>query len=176
MKWCFAAVLTASLLLVSCSAAPYRCTDPLGCLEISPVNPVVIGAILPIYGSQGATGLMDLEALKAAVAKTGSILGHDIELSWEGTDCSGADARLAATRLALASNLLAVIGPGCANDASTAAPIFTDAGLPFVIPASSTTQAFEQLVHALRQTVVQQTDGTLILPRTAFSQALLPQP
>jgi hypothetical protein len=36
-----AVLLTISLLLVSCGEAPFKCTDPPGCLEISPGSPVV---------------------------------------------------------------------------------------------------------------------------------------
>ena len=177
MKWRFiAALLTVSLLLVSCGAAPYRCADPLGCLEISPGSPIIIGAILPIYGSQGETGLQDLDALKAAIAETGPILGHAFELNWEGTDCSEENAALAATRLALISGLLAVIGSTCAADVSTAAPILADAGLPLIIPSTSTTQAFQQLVRAIEQTAIEQSDDMLILPRTTLQQTLSARP
>ena len=40
-----AVLLFTSLLLASCSLVPYRCIDPLGCAEIPPGGPIVIGVI-----------------------------------------------------------------------------------------------------------------------------------
>lgn len=52
----FAFLLTTSLLLASCAAVPDQCTDPLGCLEIPPDSPVVIGSILSTSGQNGSIG------------------------------------------------------------------------------------------------------------------------
>jgi branched-chain amino acid transport system substrate-binding protein len=179
MKRLFAAtvtLLTISLLVVSCGAAPYECTDPLGCVEISPGSPVVIGVLLTVYVNQGGTGLQALEEIKTAIEKTSQILGHDIELSWQGTDCTEESARLAATLLTRTSNLLAVIGPTCAADASIAVPILEDAGLPVISPSPSATGAFQRLVSAIEQAAIRQTDGTLVIPGTALKQAIQDQP
>ena len=171
-----AALLTISLLLVSCGGAPYECTDPLGCVEISPGSPVVVGALLTVYGSQGGTGLQALDEIETAIEETGQILGHDIELTWQGTDCTEENARLSAALLARTSNLLAVIGPTCAADARIALPILEDAGLPVIFPSPSATDAFRRLVSAIEQAAIRQTDGTLVIPGTALQQAIQDQP
>jgi ABC-type branched-subunit amino acid transport system substrate-binding protein len=179
MKSCFAAttaLLTISLLLVSCGAAPYECTDPLGCLEISPGSPVVIGMLLTVYGSQGGTGLQALDEIETAIKETGQILGHDIELAWQGTDCTEENARLSAALLTRTSDLLAVIGPTCAADARIALPIFEDAGLPVLSLSPSATDAFRRLVSAIEQAAVRQTGGMLVIPRTVLQQAIQDQP
>ncbi len=167
-----AVLLAFSLLMVSCGAAQYECTDPLGCLEILPNSPVVIGALLAASGSQGEAGLQVLDEIKTAIEDTGIILGHDIELVWEGTDCSEEGARIAATLLAETSDLLAVIGPTCVTDTYTALPILEDAGLSIILPSPNATDAFYRLILAIGQTAIRQTDGTLIIPRTIFQQAI----
>jgi ABC-type branched-subunit amino acid transport system substrate-binding protein len=171
-----AALLTTSLLLVSCGAPPYKCTDPLGCVEISPGSPVVIGALVTVYGSQGRTGLQALDEIKTAIKETGQILGHEIKLAWQGTDCTEESARLSATLLTQTSDLLAVIGPTCASDAPIAVPILEDAGLPVISPSPSATYAFQRLNSAIEQTAIRQTDGTLVIPGTALQQAIQDQP
>ena len=178
MKKLFAtttALLTISL-LAACGADPHECSDQMGCLEISPGSPLVIGALLTIYGDQSGTGLQALDEIETIIEKTGQILGHEIELSWQGTDCSEENARLSATLLTLTSNLLAVIGPTCATDEEIANPILEDAGLPVISPSPSATEAFRRLVSAIEQTTIRQTDGTLIIPGTVLQQAIQDQP
>ena len=167
-----AALLTISLLLVSCGAPPYECIDPLGCVEISPSRPVVIGALLTVYGSQGAAGRQAVDEIKTAIQETSPIFGHEIQLVWQGTDCSEENARLAATLLTATPDLLAVIGPSCADDAHIAIPILEDAGLSLIPPFPGVTEALRRLVFAIEQTAIQQTNGAIVLPRTAFQQAI----
>jgi len=170
------ALLGINLLLVSCGAPPYKCTDPLGCLEISPDSPFIVGALLTVYGSQGGTGLQAMVEIKKAIEETGPILGHDIELAWQGNDCTEESARLSATLLARTSDLLTVIGPTCSADMRIALPILEDAGLPVISPTPSATVAFRRLVSAIKQTAIHQTDGSLVISRTALLQAIQNQP
>jgi len=171
-----AGFLAASLLLTGCGASSYRCTDPLGCLTISPNDPVVIGALITVEGSQGKTGLTALAELKNAIAGTGTILGHEITLDWQGDDCTEAGARVAATLLTLDTDLTAVIGPTCAADAPFALSILTDAGLAEISLSPNATAAFQRLIQAIEQAAIQQINGTLIIPRTKLQQqfVLLP--
>jgi ABC-type branched-subunit amino acid transport system substrate-binding protein len=171
-----AALLALSLLLISCGEAPYKCSDPLGCLEISPGSPVVIGALLALYGNQRGTGLQALDEIETAIEETGQILGHDIELAWQGTDCTEENARLSATLLTRTTDLLAVIGPTCAADARIALPILEDAGLSVISPSPSATDAFGRLVSAIQQAAIRHTDGMLIIPGTVLQHAIQDQP
>jgi ABC-type branched-subunit amino acid transport system substrate-binding protein len=169
-------LLTISLLLVSCGEPPYECADPLGCIEISPGRPVFIGALLTVYGSQGAAGRKALDDIKTAIQATELIFDHKIQLAWQGTDCSGENARLAATLLTEIPDMLAVIGPTCVADAQIAIPILEDAGLPIIPPSPSAIKAFQRLVFTIEQTAIQQPNGALVLPRTALQQAILGLP
>jgi ABC-type branched-subunit amino acid transport system substrate-binding protein len=168
--------MTISLMLVSCIATASECTDTLGCLEIPPGSPVVIGALLTVYGSEGASGLQALDEIKTSIHETSQILGHDIELAWQGTDCSEQDARRSATLLSRTPDLLAVIGPTCAAETSIVLPILEDAGLPVISPSPSASDAFRRLVSAIEQAAILQTDGMLTIPRTALQQAIQDQP
>ena len=168
------ALLTISLLLVSCGAAPYECTDPLGCLEISPGNPVVIGTILATIGEQGLAGTESLKSVEKAVADKVELLGHPIQLLRYGTDCTADSARVAATEFAIYSDLSAVIGPICTGEAVVAAPILLNAGIPLLSPVPYSVAAYaltNQVFAAIEQVAVQMPDKTLYIPRQALLDA-----
>ncbi len=170
-----AALLTFSLLLVSCAAAPYECTDPLGCLEISPGSPVVIGAILATTGEQGPAGNESLQGVEKAAADKDELLGHPIQLLRTGTDCTADSARAAATEFATYADLSVVIGPTCADEAAVACPILLDAGIPLIGPLTDSAAAYaltNQVFAAIEQVAVQTPDKTLYIPRQALLDAL----
>ncbi len=170
-----AALLTISLLLVSCGAAPYQCTDPLGCLEISPGSPVVIGTILATTGEQGPAGTESLQSVEKAVADKAELLGHPIQLIRYATDCTADSARVAATEFATTPDLSAVIGPTCTDEAVVASPILLDAGIPLLGPVPDSAAAYEltnQVFAAIEQVAVQAPDQILYIPRLALLDAL----
>jgi ABC-type branched-subunit amino acid transport system substrate-binding protein len=170
-----ATLLTISLLLVSCGAAPYECIDPLGCLEIPFGDPVVIGTILATYGEQNPVGTESLESVKKAVAARVEILGYPIQLIRYGTDCTADSARNAATEFATNPDLSAVIGPTCPAEADIADPILLDAGIPLLGPVPDYELAYEltnRVFAAIEQVAVQVPDKILYVPRQALLNAL----
>lgn len=167
-------LLVSILLLAACGPAPYTCTDPLGCLEIAPEEPIVIGVLAALSGPGAPAGTEMLAAVQAAVEEADVILSHEVELVWEGTDCTADSARYAATLLAQNPDLLAVIGPSCPADAPFAVPILEDAGIAVITPRSGDA-AYQQLVAAIKTAAILK-DGALILPRAAFQEALEGQP
>jgi ABC-type branched-subunit amino acid transport system substrate-binding protein len=178
MYWRFpiAFLITVSLLLSSCDSAVYQCTDPLGCLEIPPGKPIVIGALLTVYGDQGEAGRQAVELIKTAIQEKDLILGHEIQLVWQGTDCSEEYARLSATHLSGTPGLLAVIGPTCSVDIRVAVPILEDAALLPILPIPNIKVTFQRLVLAIEETAIRQSNGALVVPRTGFQQAIHSQP
>lgn len=174
-----APLLLFSLWLTACSAANYQCSDPLGCLEIPPGSPLVIGTILASSGPQAADGDASLLGVQQAVDETGELLGHPLELDQWSTDCSEKDARTSATSLALNPNVVAVIGPTCAGQVEVAAPILSDAGLALLNPAPGSASAADltlSLLAAIEQVAVSDEDGTLHIPRQALLDALQETP
>jgi ABC-type branched-subunit amino acid transport system substrate-binding protein len=170
-----ATLLTLSLLLISCGAAPYECTDPLGCLEISPGSPVVIGTILATTGQNGPAGTEALQSLEKAVADKDELLGHPIQLLRYGTDCTADSARAAATEFAIYPDLSAVIGPTCTDEAVVAGPILINAGIPLLSPVPNSVAAYElanQVFTAIEQVAVQMPDKVLYIPRQALLDEL----
>jgi ABC-type branched-subunit amino acid transport system substrate-binding protein len=181
MKRGFAIAALATLLLAACGAPTYTCTDPLGCLEIPPGSPVLIGVLYTDSGYAATVGLGALEGVERAVTEKGDLLGHSIELRLQATDCTPDSAREAATELARTPGLAAVIGPTCITDAFVANPILLDAGLTVVGPifiADATLAdrpdayfAANFLFSAIERTVFR-SSGTIYIPRLALREAL----
>jgi len=173
------ALLTLSLLVVSCSASATQCTDPLGCLEISPDGPVVIGTILATAGHNSPAGIESLQSVERAVANKVELLGHPIQLIQYGTDCIADSARVAATEFATYPDLSAVIGPTCADEGAVATQILLEAGIPLLGPVPNSVAAYalaNQVIAAIEQVAVQMPDKTLSIPRLALLDALHPPP
>jgi len=175
MKRSLYLLLISLLFLPACGPAPYTCADPLGCLEVSPGNPVVIGTLLATTGEQRLSGSESLHSVEKAVADKNELLGHPIQLLRNGTDCTTDNARGAATEFATYPDLSAVIGPTCTDEAVIAVPILLSAGIPLLGPVPNSAAAYEltnQVLAAIEQVAVQMPDKTLYIPRQALLDAL----
>lgn len=168
--------IASAILLSACGTAHYTCADPLGCFEIASGDPLTMGVLATTTGEDALGGIALLDAVSSAVEEYGLVLGHEVDLVWEGTDCTEASAYLAATRLLQTSSLLAVIGPSCHPDAPIVAPPLQDVGVVLIPPSPNGGLAYLHLVGAIQQVAVQQPDGSLILPRSVLQQALEKNP
>lgn len=175
-KCLLAVVLSLTIaMLVSCTPPPYTCLDPLGCLELQSGDPLVIGAILATSGSDGTSGLQALENIETAVADQDMLFGHSLKLYRFGTDCSPSSARQAATEFATYPELVAVLGPSCAEEQTVAESILFAAGIPLLGPIPDPSRAVTlavKLLTAIEEVSVQGGQGVLIIPRQALFDAL----
>jgi ABC-type branched-subunit amino acid transport system substrate-binding protein len=167
--------LAVILTLAACGPTAYTCTDPLGCVEIPSGDPIVIGTLLATTGPSGPTGTASQEAVEKAIADRGPLFSHPLDLDRSGTDCTADSARTAATGLALNPDLVAVIGPTCPEEIAIITPILSDAGIALLSPApdaASIQTLIDRLFSAIEQVAVQDSDGTLHIPRQALNQIL----
>lgn len=170
-----ACVAAAFILLLSTACSPHRytCTDPLGCLEISPGSPVVIGLLYTSTGPYSQTGSDMLAQVEQAITNRGTLLGHEIDLIREGSDCTPEGVFKAATRLALHGELIAVIQPECGADILTKARTLEDAGIAILRPSPSEVYRAVNLLFAdIEKIAVRGQGKTLYFPRTAVRDAL----
>ena len=170
-----AALLVFSLLLVTCTASQYECTDPLGCLEISPGSPVIIGAIVATSGEMNLIGTKSLQAVEKTLADKDELLGHPLHLEKYGTDCTEESARIAATEFATYPDLSAAIGPTCSVEAKVAFSIMSYAGIPLVGPVPDPMAASDltsRILSAIEHVAVQTTNKILFIPRQALLDEL----
>src|SRR3990172_5142822 len=99
-------------------AAVSGCSDPLGCVQIAPGEPVHIGYLLSITGPEADLGQDALGGVQIAIDdRGGSVLGRPILLTGEDTDCTAEGGLAAAVRLKLMpdASLVGIIGTTCSS-------------------------------------------------------------
>jgi len=173
----FAILLVPSLVLISCSIAPYKCTDPLGCLEIPAGSPVRIGAILATDGPMHQVGTACMDGIVYVIKNKKTVLGHVIELEQYSTDGTPESAVTSATEMATDPTLLAVIGPSLNGEELVTSPILSEAGIVSLSPVPDPLTAINmtnQIIAAIVQVSIIRPDNTLIVPRQALWTALIP--
>ncbi len=144
-------LMIASMVLASCTttattapevttapSGPYTCTDPIGCVEIGPTDPIHIAYLLVVAGPNAALGTDSRNGVEIAIDDAGGkILGHDIKFDGEDGGCSADGGQAAGTKLAADPTIVAVIGTSCSSEARAAEPLLSAAG--FVTISSSNT-------------------------------------
>ena len=137
-------VLTALSLLVAFSIpsmADSHCMDELGCVEVGPDDPIVIGAMLSVSGATSFYGEDSLGGVELAIsARDGMLLGRDVTLVVEDELCSAEGGQAAAQRIAADETIVGVIGTTCSGAAQGAMPIVSEAGM-LMISSSNTSPA-----------------------------------
>jgi branched-chain amino acid transport system substrate-binding protein len=134
----FTLVFAVGLVLAACQGAPaYECTDPIGCVDVAPDEPVHIAYMLTISGGTAFLGEDSRGAVEIAIDDKGTILGHNILLTGEDSLCSAEGGQTAATKVASDPTIVAVIGTNCSSAATAAMPTLSDAGLVMISPSNT---------------------------------------
>lgn len=114
------------------------CNDPLGCVVISPNEPVHIAYMLAMSGAVATLGEDSLGGIELAVDdRGGKLLDHDILLTGEDSLCTAEGGQVAATRVAADPTILGVIGTNCSSAATAALPTISSAGLVMLSPSNT---------------------------------------
>jgi branched-chain amino acid transport system substrate-binding protein len=134
------AIAVLGMLLTACgpAASTYTCTDKIGCVTITPTDPIHIAYLLVVAGPNAALGTDSRNGVEIAIADAGGkILGHTIKFDGEDGGCSADGGQAAGTKLAADPTIIAVIGTSCSSEARAAEPLLSAAG--FVTISSSNT-------------------------------------
>ncbi len=169
-------LLLASMILLFCACSPVysRCSDPLGCVRIGQGEPLTIGVIVATQGEFATQGVEELEMARAVAGE--DVLGHDVNLIEESSDCSERSFLIAATSLVQEADLLAVVGPDCPGSTSVLEGVLGDAGIPFIPPIPDAKSAIMLLLQGIDQAARLQNDHSLDIPVTALQLALETEP
>jgi branched-chain amino acid transport system substrate-binding protein len=122
--------------LAGCKQA-FECTDPRGCVDIAPDDPIRIGYMMVLSGGDASLGTDTKRGAEIAVDDQKEVLGHSIELIGEDSLCAAEGGQTAATKLAADPTLVAVIGTNCSSAARAAIPIMCNAGIPMISPSNT---------------------------------------
>ncbi len=125
--------MLAAMILTACGGAKFECTDPKGCIDIGPNEPVRIGWMMVVSGGDASLGTDTKRGVEIAIDDKGNdLLGHTIELIGEDELCSPEGGQTAAQKMAADPKLAAVVGTSCSSAARAAIPIMCGAGIPMV--------------------------------------------
>ncbi len=120
------------------NATPYECTDPIGCINIGPTDPLHIAYALVTSGSSASLGIDSRNGIELAIDDSGGqILGHDILFDGLDEECSPEGGAAAGATLAADPSIVAVIGTSCSGAARTAMPALSAAGMVMVSPSNT---------------------------------------
>ena len=123
---------------VSPALADDTCTDALGCVEVAPDDPIVIGAMLVLSGAVTYLGDDSLGGVELALLdRDSTLLGREIELVVEDSLCSAEGGQAAAQRLSADPYLIGAIGTNCSSAAQGAMPIISDSGMVMIAPSNT---------------------------------------
>ena len=115
----------------------YECTDPLGCVEVGPNDPVHVAYALVLSTADETLGIDSRNGLEIAVDDKAQILGHDIKLSGEDDQCSAEGGQAAAAKISADPSIVAVVGTSCSSAARVGVPLLSQAGLLIVSPSNT---------------------------------------
>lgn len=115
----------------------YECTDPLGCVEVGPNDPVHVAYALVLSTADETLGIDSRNGLEIAVDDKGQILGHDILLTGEDDQCSAEGGQAAAAKISADPSIVAVVGTSCSSAARVGVPLLSQAGLLIVSPSNT---------------------------------------
>lgn len=125
--------------LAACNtAAAPECSDPIGCVEIAPDQPIRLGYMLTISGGTAFLGEDSQGGIEIAIDDRGNeLLGHPLELVGEDSGCSAEGGQTAAQAIASDTTIVGVIGTNCSGAATSALPIISEAGLVMISPSNT---------------------------------------
>lgn len=119
------------------TSGDYECTDPIGCIEIGPDDPVHVAYALVLSTADETLGIDTRNGIEIAVDDKAQILGHDIQLDGEDDQCSAEGGQSAAAKLSADPSIVAVIGTSCSSAARVGVPLLSQAGLLIVSPSNT---------------------------------------
>ena len=129
--------LIAVLALTACGGAALECTDPLGCVEVGPDDPILLASSLVISGPNTDLGLDSQHGVEIALDFRGEVLGHTVELQPEDDGCNAEGGQTSAQKIVSNPQIVAMVGTSCSGAGVPAAKIISDAGFAMVSPSNT---------------------------------------
>ncbi len=129
--------LIAVLALTACGGEALECTDPLGCVEVGPDDPILLASSLVISGPNTDLGLDSQHGVEIALNFRGEVLGHTVELQPEDDGCNAEGGQTSAQKIVSNPQIVAMVGTSCSGAGVPAAKIISDAGFAMVSPSNT---------------------------------------
>ena len=132
-------MLSLLLAFVMPTLADGHCMDALGCVEVGPDEPIVVGAMLTVSGATSFYGEDSRGGIELAIMgrEDMMVLGREVELVVEDSLCSAEGGQAAAQRMAADETVVGIIGTTCSGAAQGALPIISEAGMLMISPSNT---------------------------------------
>lgn len=135
------------LLLTACVDPALECTDPLGCVEIRPDDPLLVAALLDQSGRAAALSAEVQNGLLMALAdRDNELLGHRLELVPFDGGCQESGGAASAREILADGRIAGVLGTVCSESAAAAIPLLAERGMVMVSPANTAPRLTETAV------------------------------
>ncbi len=118
-------------------AEELTCTDPIGCVEVAPGDPILLASALVISGPNTELGLDSQYGVELAIDFRGDVLGHSVQLQPEDDGCSAEGGQTSAQKIVSNPQIVAMIGTSCSGAGVPAASILSAAGYVMVSPSNT---------------------------------------
>lgn len=136
LRWLFGLIVLVTAVSTSCTNNIPACTDPLGCIELRPNDPIEIATLLAESGDAAPLGLDAAAGVELALqAHNNEFLGHPLMLNRENSACLRTQAQTAVTRIISNPQTIGIIGPTCAATAELILPVVDGVGLMLISPS-----------------------------------------
>lgn len=139
--------LVALFALTACGGEALECTDPLGCVEVGPDDPILLASSLVISGPNTELGLDSQYGVEIALDFRGEVLGHALELQPEDDGCNAEGGQTSAQKIVSNPQIVAMVGTSCSGAGVPAAKIISDAGYAMVSPSNTSPALTEPSQH-----------------------------
>ena len=130
-------LVAVTMILTACGPKAFACTDKIGCVTIAPTDPVHIAFWGVLSGADGTLGTDSQYGVEIAIADQGKLLGHDIQLTTEDALCTPEGGATAATKLAVDTTIVALVGSSCSDETVGGIATITNAGLTTISPSNT---------------------------------------
>ena len=126
------------------TASELVCEDAIGCVEIAADAPIHIAYMLTTSGGTAALGEDSRGGIELAIDdKSGTLLGHPIELTGEDSGCSAEGGQTAVQKVAADTTIVGIIGTNCSSEAVAALPTVNQSGLVMISPSNTSPRLTE---------------------------------
>jgi branched-chain amino acid transport system substrate-binding protein len=133
-----------SLILVACGTKATEApeftppTDELGVIVIGPTDPIHIAFWGVLSGADSTLGTDSQYGVEIAIDdKGGKILDHPVKLTTEDALCTPEGGATAATKLAVDTTIVALVGSSCSDETVGGIATLTKAGLTTISPSNT---------------------------------------
>ena len=128
-------LIIVGLMVTGCgkTTETFECADSIGCVAITPQDPIKIGVLQALTGKVATLGREQVRGLALAIdRRQGKLLDRPIALQTEDTGCSAAGGANAALKIIADPQHVAIFGTTCSGAAATASKAMSDAGLTMI--------------------------------------------